>query len=225
MSATQEPRQRWVGPFEGYIKGTPKDFTGKTKTTFCKTLEEAQTIAQNYDGIVGGITQIKENKFSLRYGNRLFYSPKKEKSWLFLDAKQPKFVDTSPDLPEDEAEWTRDDHEAYDKWEEEENKNADNSNKDTITNTTTTTTTTTGRRSRRAAAVVAAEKVTKQVSGGRATRRSNNGGSGSGSGSGSRNQNQPGGNKNQGSSGSDGSDDVAQKGFETTSFRVYQQEE
>ncbi len=122
MSATQEPRQRWVGPFEGYIKGTPKDFTGKTKTTFCKTLEEAQTIAQNYDGIVGGITQIKENKFSLRYGNRLFYSPKKEKSWLFLDAKQPKFVDTSPDLPEDEAEWTRDDHEAYDKWEEEENK-------------------------------------------------------------------------------------------------------
>ena len=108
--------------------------------------------------------------------------------------------------------------------EEEENKNADNSNKDTITNTTTTTTTT-GRRSRRAAAVVAAEKVTKQVSGGRATRRSNNGGSGSGSGSGSRNQNQPGGNKNQGSSGSDGSDDVAQKGFETTSFRVYQQEE
>ena len=110
--------------------------------------------------------------------------------------------------------------------EEEENKNADNSNKDTITNTTTTTTTTTtGRRSRRAAAVVAAEKVTKQVSGGRATRRSNNGGSGSGSGSGSRNQNQPGGNKNQGSSGSDGSDDVAQKGFETTSFRVYQQEE
>ena len=109
--------------------------------------------------------------------------------------------------------------------EEEENKNADNGNKDTITNTTTTTTTTTGRRSRRAAAVVAAEKVTKQVSGGRATRRSNNGGSGSGSGSGSRNQNQPGGNKNQGSSGSDGSDDVAQKGFETTSFRVYQQEE
>jgi len=110
--------------------------------------------------------------------------------------------------------------------EEEENKNGDNSNKDSITNTTTTTTTTTtGRRSRRAAAVVAAEKVTKQVSGGRATRRNNNGGSGSGSGSGSRNQNQPGGNKNQGSSGSDGSDDVAQKGFETTSFRVYQQEE
>ncbi|CAL6399451.1 unnamed protein product [Bathycoccus prasinos] len=92
--------------------------------------------------------------------------------------------------------------------EEEENKNADNSNKDTITNTTTTTTT--GRRSRRAAAVVAAEKVTKQ----RERKWS-----------GSRNQNQPGGNKNQGSSGSDGSDDVAQKGFETTSFRVYQQEE
>ena len=108
--------------------------------------------------------------------------------------------------------------------EEEENKNGDNSNKVSITNTTTTTTTTTtGRRSRRAAAVVAAEKVTKQVSGGRATRRNNNGGSGSGSGT--RNQNQPGGNKNQGSSGSDGSDDVAQKGFETTSFRVYQQEE
>ena len=101
------------------------------------------------------------------------------------------------------------------------------SNKDTITNattTTTTTTTTTGRRSRRAAAVVAAEKVTAQVSGGRATRRNNNnGGSGSGSGSGSRNQNRTGGNKNQGSSGSDGSDDVAQKGFETNSFRVYQQ--
>ena len=102
------------------------------------------------------------------------------------------------------------------------------SNKDTITNATTTTTTTTitttGRRSRRAAAVVAAEKVTAQVSGGRATRRNNNnGGSGSGSGSGSRNQNRPGGNKNQGSSGSDGSDDVAQKGFETTSFRVYQE--
>jgi SHAQKYF class myb-like DNA-binding protein len=101
------------------------------------------------------------------------------------------------------------------------------SNKDTITNATTTTmttTTTTGRRSRRAAAVVAAEKVTAQVSGGRATRRNNNnGGSGSGSGSGSRNQNRPGGNKNQGSSGSDGSDDVAQKGFETNSFRVYQQ--
>ena len=58
----------------------------------------------------------------MRYGNRLLRSPKKEKSWLFLDAKQPKIVDTSPDLPEDEAEWTRNDHEAYDKWEEEENK-------------------------------------------------------------------------------------------------------
>lgn len=122
MSTLQEPRQRWAGPFEGYIKGTPKDFAGKSKTTFCKTLEEAQTIAQNYDGIVGGITQIKENKFSLRYGNRLLRSPKKEKSWLFLDAKQPKIVDTSPDLPEDEAEWTRNNHEAYNKWEEEENK-------------------------------------------------------------------------------------------------------
>jgi SHAQKYF class myb-like DNA-binding protein len=113
--------------------------------------------------------------------------------------------------------------------EDDENREDGNiSNKDTITNATTTTTTkttTTGRRSRRAAAVVAAEKVTAQVSGGRATRRNNNnGGSGSGSGSGSRNQNRPGGNKNQGSSGSDGSDDVAQKGFETTSFRVYQQE-
>ena len=122
MSVTTEPRQSWEGPFEGYIKGTPKDFTGKTKITFCKTLEEAKTLAQNYDGIVGGITQIKENKFSLRYGNRLLHSPKKEKSWLFLDAKQPKIVDTSPNLPEDEAEWTRDDHEAYDKWEKEENK-------------------------------------------------------------------------------------------------------
>ena len=108
--------------------------------------------------------------------------------------------------------------------EEEENKNGNNSNKDTITNTTTTTTTTTtGRRSRRAAAAVAAEKVTKQVNGGRTTRRNNNGGSGgsgSGSGSSSRNQNQQGGKKNQ-SSGSDGSDDVALKGFESTSFRVY----
>lgn len=122
MSIIQEPRQRWTGPFEGYIKGTPKDFTGKSKTTFCKTLEEAQTLAQNYKGIVGGITQIKENKFSLRYGNRLFHSPKKEKSWLFLDAKQLKIVDISPNLPEDEAEWTRDDHETYDKWEKEENK-------------------------------------------------------------------------------------------------------
>ena len=104
--------------------------------------------------------------------------------------------------------------------EEEENKNGNNSNKDTITNTTTTTT---GRRSRRAAAAVAAEKVTKQVNGGRTTRRNNNGGSGgsgSGSGSSSRNQNQQGGKKNQ-SSGSDGSDDVALKGFESTSFRVY----
>ena len=108
--------------------------------------------------------------------------------------------------------------------EEEENKNGNNSNKDTITNTTTTTTTTTtGRRTRRAAAAVAAEKVTKQVNGGRTTRRNNNGGSGgsgSGSGSSSRNQNQQGGKKNQ-SSGSDGSDDVALKGFESTSFRVY----
>ena len=35
MSVTTEPRQSWEGPFEGYIKGTPKDFTGKTKITFC----------------------------------------------------------------------------------------------------------------------------------------------------------------------------------------------
>jgi len=124
MSVTlQEPRQRWEGPFEGYIRGTPKDPTGKNKTIFCKTLEEAKTLAQNYDGIVGGITQIKENKFSLRYGNRLFRSPKKEKSWLFLDAKEQKREDTLPELPEDETEWTRDDHKSYEKWEAEENKN------------------------------------------------------------------------------------------------------
>ena len=121
-TTTTEPRVRWEGPFEGYIKGTPKDPTGKSKTIFCKTLEEAKTLAQNYDGIVGGITQIKENKFSLRYGNRLFSSPKKEKSWLFIDAKEKQIEDTSPDLPEDESEWTKEDHEAYDTWEQERNK-------------------------------------------------------------------------------------------------------
>lgn len=122
MNTIHEPRQNWEGPFEGYIKGTPKDYNGKTKTIFCKTLQEAKILAQNFDGIAGGITQINENKFSIRYGNRIIRSPKKEKSWLFLKANQPKRINTSPNLPEDENEWTVEDHAAYDKWENEENK-------------------------------------------------------------------------------------------------------
>ena len=98
------------------------------------------------------------------------------------------------------------------KKESDDSKNGNNNSKDTMTNMTT------GRRSRRAAAVVAAEKVTEQVSAGR-TKRNNNNNNNGGSGSGSEQQPR---NKNQGSSGSDGSDDVTLKGFETTSFRVYQ---
>ena len=83
MATIIQPSYRWSGPFEGYIKGTPKNENGKSKPIFCKTLEEAKELAQKHPDIVGGITQIKENIFSLRCGNRLLCSPKKEKSWLF----------------------------------------------------------------------------------------------------------------------------------------------
>ena len=122
MATNTQPSYRWHGPFDGYIKGTPKNENGKLKTIFCKTLDRAKELAQQHPGIVGGITQINENKFSLRYGNRLFRSPKKEKSWLFLDAKVYYPPDTSPTLPEDEQNWTQEDHNKYDAWEKEENK-------------------------------------------------------------------------------------------------------
>lgn len=74
----------WKGPYNGYLKLTPFDVSlGKSKTLNFKTLEEAQNAASSFEGRVGGITQINENKFTLRKGTIVLNSPKGEKSWIF----------------------------------------------------------------------------------------------------------------------------------------------
>lgn len=117
---TGEPR--WEGPFKGYIKGTPKNTDGKSKTVFCKTLEEAKEFAKSFDGLIGGITKINDTKFSLRLGNRVLESPKKEESWLLVNPKSVPITSSYPNIPENEEDWTEEDHKLYDKWEEEEDK-------------------------------------------------------------------------------------------------------
>ena len=113
---------KWDGPFDGYLQGTPMNVNGKNTTIFCKTLEEAKRKAQEYDGIVGGITQVNENKFSLRLGNKIIRSPKNEKSWFFVNGNTYKTEESSHGLPEDEEEWTEEQHKKYEVWEELENK-------------------------------------------------------------------------------------------------------
>jgi hypothetical protein len=112
----------WDGPFEGYIQGTPVNEYGKNTTIFCKTLEEAQRTAEEYVGIVRGVTQVNENKFSLRFGNKIICSPKKEKSWFFVNGNTQKTEEPSHGLPEDEEVWTEEQHNKYKEWEELENK-------------------------------------------------------------------------------------------------------
>jgi len=113
---------KWDGPYEGFIQGTPKNRNGKNTTIFCKTLEEAKRTAQEYDGIVGGITQVSEKRFSLRFGNKIIRSPKKEKSWFFVNGNTQKLKESTHGLPEIEEEWTEEQHKKYDEWEKNENK-------------------------------------------------------------------------------------------------------
>lgn len=112
----------WNGPFSGYIKGTPINSEGMNQTIFCRSLEEAKKTAEEYNGIVGGITKINDTKYSLRFGHIIIASPKNETSWLLVTQNTIQIPESSHGLPEDEEKWTDEQHKQYEKWESSENK-------------------------------------------------------------------------------------------------------